>query len=147
MKRFALTCCMLGILVTTAEAACPSAKATIFSCTTTNGKQVEVCDLGATISYRFGKNTAKPEIMIKVPREKVTTYQWEGIGRYMSYAVTIPNGPVTYTTTWGMDRLSEEHGIEASILVEQNGKTLATIPCVPKTVINNMEGVKLSPTP
>ena len=73
-------------------AACPNQNKTVFNCTTTNNKVIQVCDAGNTISYSFGKANATPELAIAVPRIKVTTYQWEGFGRYENYAINIPNG-------------------------------------------------------
>lgn len=143
MKRLIFTLLVGTLSAGTALAACPKNGSTIFSCTTTNGKQVEICDLGATIRYRFGKNLAKPELALTIPRNQASTSQWEGIGRYMSYTVTIPNGPISYTASWGMDRLSEEHQVESSILVEKGGALLATLPCVEKTVVSTMEGISL----
>ena len=45
---------------------------TIFSCTTTKGKVVEVCDSGKTTDYSFGKKGTKPELALSVPRDALT---------------------------------------------------------------------------
>lgn len=73
-----------------AESTCASK--VIFSCTTTKGKTVEVCDAGSTIKYSFGKKGAPPEMALAIPRAAASTRQWDGMGRYMSYSVQIPNG-------------------------------------------------------
>ena len=133
------------LFISNAYAQCTGGK-TIFSCTTTKGKQIEVCDMGKTINYSFGKKQAKPEIVVQAPRETASTYQWSGVGRTMSYAVDIPNGKTSYSIFWGVDRMTEAHSIEAGVNVLNNGNLVATVNCVEKGIINNLEGVDLKPT-
>lgn len=129
-----------------ALAACPSGSETLFFCKTKKiNKQIEVCDAGKTINYSFGKKGQKPELAISVPRSQASTFQWQGIGRYMSYAVNIPNSDYNYNVFWGVDRLTEEHAVEAGVNVEKKGELLTTIYCQEKGLINNLEGVKLKP--
>lgn len=68
MKRIILAVTMLAISASGAYATCTNK--TIFACTTTNGKLVEVCDNGDTIEYVFGKSLTKPEKHFKVDRSK-----------------------------------------------------------------------------
>lgn len=134
------------LMANLALAACPSGSETLFFCNTKKAnKQIEVCDAGKTISYSFGKKGQKPELAISVPRSQASTWQWQGIGRYISYAVNIPNGDYNYNVFWGVDRLTEEHAVEAGVNVEKKGKLLTTIYCQEKGLINNLEGVKLKP--
>ena len=119
---------------------------TIFYCVTKKGKQIEVCDKKSTIEYSFGKLKAKPEIVINVPRQQVTTSQWNGMGSFMSYSVDIPNANALYNVYWGVDRMSESHPIEAGVNVFVNKKKVATVECSNK-IENNMEGIDLAPTP
>jgi hypothetical protein len=144
-----LTLCFASaaLFAPSAFAACAAGSETLFSCTTAKGKVIEVCDAGKTISYSFGSPQTKPEIALSVPRDKATTFQWEGVGRYLSYAVDIPNGSTTYSVFHGMDRLSEAHAVEAGVNVLSNGKLLATVNCVGKKMVTKLEGVKLSKTP
>jgi len=130
-----------------AFAKCAAGQPTIFSCSTAKGKTIEVCDAGKSITYTFGSPQAKPEIALNVPRDKVTTFQWSGIGRYLSYAVDIPNGTTTYSVFHGMDRITKEHAIEAGVNVLVDGKLLATVRCSGRNIVNNLEGVDLAPTP
>ena len=145
-KIIALCLASATLFAPSAFSACAAGSKTLFACTTAKGKVVEVCDAGQTITYSFGSPKTKPEIALAVPRDKATTYQWEGIGRYMSYAVDIPNGSTTYNVFIGMDRLSEAHAVEAGVNVLDNGKLLATVKCTDKNLIGNLEGVKLSKT-
>ena len=127
-------------------AACPSHSKTLFFCNTQkSNKQIEVCDTGKTISYSYGKKGKKPELALSVPRAEASTFQWHGVGRYISYAVNIPNGDYNYNVFWGVDRLTEKHEIEAGVNVDKQGKPLATIYCQEKGLINNLEGVDLKP--
>ncbi len=148
MIKLAALCFVSTIMLSpSAHAACAPGSETLFACTTAKGKVIEVCDAGKTITYSFGSRQSKPEIALSVPRDKATTYQWEGIGRYMSYAVDIPNGSTTYSVFMGMDRMSEAHAVEAGVQVLNNGRLLATVNCVDKNLVGNLEGVKLSKTP
>jgi len=116
---------------------------TLFSCPTIKGKKIEVCDSKKTIDYSFGKAQKKPEIVIKIPREKVSTFQWAGIGRYESYTIDIPNGNVTYNVFWSVDRLSEDHPVEAGVNVLTDQNLLTTVNCSGEDIVNNIQGVNL----
>ncbi len=136
---------LVGLLAVSgsAHAACASKSKTIFSCATTNGKYVEVCDAGSTIGYSFGKKGATPELALKIPRDEVTTAQWNGIGRYIYYAVNIRNGDALYSVYSSTDKNSKRQETEWGINVEVSGNQAATIKCSPKSVVDNMEGVEL----
>lgn len=129
----------LVLLASAAHATCK--KTTLFFCKTTNGKQIEVCDSGSTIDYSFGKPN-KPELSIKVPRTQVTTSQWKGIGRYMSYSVDIPSGDVIYNVYSSIDKHTAE--LDGGVSVTTTGaKYLATVKCSVKSMVSNLEGVDL----
>ena len=125
-------------------AGCPSQTKTIFMCTTTNNKVIQVCDAGNTISYSFGKANATPELAIAVPRNKVTTYQWEGFGRYENYAINIPNGKTIYRVNESLDKMSQQY--TAGVEVSNNDKLLATVECAAnKKITSKIQGIKLRP--
>jgi len=132
-----------------AFAACPKGSTTLFFCTTTSGKQIELCDAGKNISYSFGK-AGKPEIALSVPRAQASTSQWNGMGRYISYSVDVPNGDSVYSVYFSADKLSDEHPIDAGVAVTIKGKHAATVKCSQKSInkglVNNLEGVELRPT-
>ncbi|AXY55743.1 hypothetical protein CDG60_03525 [Acinetobacter chinensis] len=122
-------------------AACPGNTKTVFSCTTANNKTIQVCDAGKSISYSFGK-ASSPELSIAVPRNRVTTQQWNGIGRHMSYSVNIPNGNTVYSVFNTVDKFQEYSG--SGVEVIQNRKLLATVKCSEsKKIVNNIEGINL----
>lgn len=125
-------------------AACPSQSKTIFMCTTTNNKVIQVCDAGNAISYSFGKANATPELAITVPRNKVTTYQWEGFGRYENYAINIPNGKTIYRVNDSLDKMSQQY--TAGVEVSNNDKLLTTVECAAnKKITIKIQGIKLRP--
>jgi hypothetical protein len=115
---------------------------TIFQCTTKNDKQVLVCDLGDTLSYSFGKAGSTPEIVVSVPRSAASTSQWKGVGRWIYYSVTIPNGNTKYTVFTSLDRSSDSHEFESGISVDVNGDEVAKIECRNLTA-NNLTGIDL----
>jgi hypothetical protein len=114
----------------------------IFSCVTSNQRFVEVRDNGATINYYFGKKGKKPELALSVPRSVASTHQYQGFGRYVSYAVTIPNKGTTYSVFYGYDKLSPDSQADAGIVVTTVDGKEATIPCA-STFERNIEGIDL----
>jgi hypothetical protein len=137
----------LLVIIDTAAAGCPAGGKIVFSCVTAKGKAIALCDAGKTLVYRFGKARRTPEIALRVPRSEASTYQWQGIGRTMSYSVDIPNGDAVYSVFWGVDRLLENHPVSAGVTVLKNNRPLATIPCDGnKPVIQMLEGIDLKPS-
>lgn len=147
MTRIALLPAVLALgIAAPARADCDKATTTVFSCPAAKGKRIQVCDAGRTIDYSFGKPGSPPEIVVRAPRSQASTYQWKGVGRYLSYAVQVPNGDTTYNVFWGADRLTEEHAVEAGVHVEVKGKHVATVKCVgEKHIVQNIEGIDLKP--
>ncbi|MGL6013150.1 MAG: hypothetical protein ACRC0J_16865 [Shewanella oncorhynchi] len=137
---------VIALFSSSIYAKCQVGSETIFSCMTAKGKKIEVCDAEKTISYSFGKLHDKPEIVVNVPRNQASTYQWNGVGRYMSYSVNIPNGNTVYSVFWSFDRLSEDDEIKAGVNVETNSKSVATVKCSGKNIEQNIEGITLKPT-
>lgn len=137
---------LLSIIVSTFSigvwANCSSPSKTIFQCTTTNNKVIQVCDAGKNITYSFGKQNQTPELSVAVARNKVKTYQWEGIGRYENYSVNIPNGNNFYRVFHSLDKINQS--TSSGVEVSKNGDLLATVECSnSKKIINNLEGVNL----
>ena len=127
-----------------AFAACQGQSKTVFNCTMINNKVIQVCDAGNAISYSFGKANATPELAITVPRNKVTTYQWQGIGRYENYAINIPNGKTIYRVNDSIDKIEQKY--TAGVDVNSNDKLLATLECAAnKKVTSKIQGIKLRP--
>lgn len=126
---------------------CPPGAVTLFHCLTAKGKRIQLCDEGKTLEYSFGHPEKQPEMVVRVPRAKASTTQWQGVGRYKSESVEIPNGKTTYSVFWGADRVSEDHPAEAGVNVLVNGEHKATVNCGdPDQAISNLEGVELKPT-
>jgi hypothetical protein len=129
-----------------AFADCPAGQKTVFYCNTVNDKVIQLCDAGATIDYAFGRAGRAPELALRIPREQATTWQWPGIGRWMTYAVDVPNGDTRYSVFWGVDRLDEAHPVEAGVDVEIRGEHVATVKCSnDAALVQQMEGIDLLP--
>jgi hypothetical protein len=149
MKSLLLFLIVLSGVLTSlnALATCAKGSKTLFACTTAKGKRVEVCDAGKTIGYTFGKPGAKPEIVLTLPREQVTTYQWLGIGRTISYSVDIPSGDITYSVYENLDKMVEYPDVKRGVYVFSKGKLLADIKCLKQTNEFYLEGVDLAIKP
>ncbi len=115
----------------------------IFSCDTTNGKQVLVEDAGEHIKYAFGRDLDHPELSLSVPREAASTWQWPGIGRYMGYSVTLPNGAITYTVFYSVDRMTEGFPLTSGVTVANKNQRIATIYCLSNTLNESLQGIDL----
>lgn len=126
-----------------ALAKCSGNDSLVFSCLTQNKKQIEVCDAGRSIKYSFGKPNQKPELALEVSRDTASTYQWQGVGRWASYTVEIPNGKTTYSVFWGYDRMSDEHTEEAGVHVNVNNTKVATVLCKNGTIEQYLDSIDL----
>jgi len=132
--------------MTHALADCPAGQKTVFYCDTVNDKVIQLCDAGATIDYTFGGVGRLPELALRIPREQATTWQWPGIGRWITYAVDVPNGDTRYSVFWGVDRLDEAHPVAAGVDVEIRNEHVATVRCRDDAaLIQQMEGIDLRP--
>lgn len=145
MKKILMSSTIFAAVFSSQIVSASCQTSTIFSCTTTKGKVVEVCDSGKTIDYSFGKKGAKPELALSVPRAEVTTTQWDGTTTGIYYSVLIPNGNTKYEVFSNVDRNAQEES--SGIYVFINGNNAATITCKTESVVDNLEGVSLSPTP
>jgi hypothetical protein len=140
--------CITALLVASdAFAACASQADTWFSCTTKAAKRIELCNEKTKVRYTFGPKNGAAEITLSVPKEKASTSQPDGIGRWESYAVDIPNGKTVYSVFWGSDRLSAKHDVEAGVHVTTSKGNLITVHCAPRDdITNNLDSVDLQPT-
>lgn len=116
-----------------------SCQKVIFHCRTENRKEVQVCDRGRTLEYTFG-TPAEPELLLSVRREEARTFQWKGFGRWISYALSIPNGDVTYTVFSGLDRMTDEHESDTGVSVTKGDEQIARIKCR-EPVLMLLEGI------
>lgn len=64
-----------------------------------------------------------------------------GMGRYISYSVTIPSGTAKHEVFFSVDRLTEEHEIEAGIYVTVNAQHVAIVNCRAGTLVQKLEGI------
>ncbi|MEY4584367.1 MAG: hypothetical protein RJB10_864 [Pseudomonadota bacterium] len=120
------------VFTTSAFAKCEVGGKTIFACTTVNGKYIEVCDLGKSITYTFGRVGKKPEISLNVLRNKVTNIPWSGMGRGMVSTVQIPNANTVYEVFFNVNKQlkeNEESRSNMGVEVYVNNKYISTINC------------------
>lgn len=140
----AACCLLMGFSpVANAKGQCGAKEKTLFYCATKNKKEILLCDAGKTINYSFGKINARPELSVKVPRDKATATPWNGVGRYMSDSIEVPNGNAVYSVFFSMDRMTDEHKIDAGVSVLVNDKPAATVSCIEKTIVNNLGDAEL----
>lgn len=112
----------------------------IFSCQFNNQKQVEVFDSKGNITYRFGKNLAKPELQFSLPHQQTQTTQWQGFGSNDYDDLRLTNKGVTYVVFHRYNKIEENPNkrIEAGIQVIIKKKVAAQLLCQPKTISNHL---------
>jgi hypothetical protein len=116
---------------------------TIFSCVTTNNKKIAVNSFDKYIEYKFGQDLENPELALSVPRDQASTWQWNGVGREMSYSVTVPNGAYDYIVFFLVDRISDDHPVTSGVTIEMNQKVISTVYCLSDTLVQSLEGIDL----
>lgn len=129
-------------LITPLALADCSLNQTLFSCLTKKGKKIEVCNLGSTIRYSFGKLKAKPEIVVTIPMSQVSATSCYACGRYISSTVDIPNGNTIYSVYWGADKLDTDAPSSGGVSISINNEDKGSISCASAPVTNNTEGIK-----
>lgn len=138
---FSLTAVTALSLSVNAQAACPSAAKTVFSCSTTNGKVVEICDLGQHLMYSFGKPRAKPELQFNLAKTRAYMYLWDGNTSSEYNELYLPRGNTIYQAYHANHRNhgGTEHGIKVFI----NQKQVADVRCRAASVIENFQQLEL----
>lgn len=131
----------LTLAVSNVQAACPSAAKTVFSCTTTNNKVVDICELGQNLLYSFGKPRAKPELQFNIAKNRAYMYLWDGNTSSEYNEVYLPRGNTIYQAYQANHRNhgGTEHGLNVLI----NKKPVANIRCRANTVIENFQQLEL----
>ena len=89
----------------------------LFSCRTAQDKLIALYDQGSTIQYLFGPEE-QLELVLDVPREAASTFQWQGIGRYENYSVSIPNQDTVYYVSCSRDPLEMNQPVGPGVRVE-----------------------------
>ena len=132
MKRVVLTCTAIIFAASNCYAAC--AKKTVFSCTTTKGKQIEICDTGDSLEYAFGK-AGKPDKTVKIAKNKIEIHPMSG--GYGCGTIDFPSGTTSYSVFSCVEKQSGAWS--GGVTVSTNGKRAAEINCnESKTVVDNM---------
>lgn len=125
--------------------ACTSHEQPVFSCTTTKGKAVQVCQAEGAIRYAFGRPGAAPETTVQVPNER---FAWHSDGGSAMDIIELnfPNGSTRYvvsaTRFWRGDL-----ELDAEIRVEQGNRQLAMLHCDVETVRLDEKAITAAKTP
>lgn len=122
---------------------CQTSEQVIFTCNTTVGTRIEVCDQGAKIQLAYGLAGHRPDILLSVDRVDASTDQWRGFGRYISYRVYVPDGVATYGVFWQEDRLTETRDVTAWLSINDGQGATTQADCAFESLEENLEGVVL----
>lgn len=131
----------LTLAVSNVQAACPSAAKTVFSCSTTNNKVVDICELGPNLLYSFGRPNSRPELQFNIAKTRAYMYLWDGNTSSEYNEVYLPRGNTIYQAYQADHRNhgGTEHGLNVFI----NNKPVANIRCRANSVIENFQQLEL----
>lgn len=113
---------------------CSANSKILFSCTVTTGKRIELCDAGDMIEFTFGTPQSAPDIQLKKPENQISKSH-DDAGT--SFSVDVSEGSNNYSIYWGVDRMSEEHAIDAGLYVF-NGSSSETFKCAGADIVSNL---------
>ena len=131
----------LSLAVGNAQAACPATAKTVFSCSTTNNKVVDICELGQNLLYSFGRPNSRPELQFNIAKSRAYMYLWDGSTSSEYNELYLPRGNTIYQAYQADHRNhgGTEHGLNVLI----NNKPVANIRCRANTVIENFQQLEL----
>ena len=131
----------LSLAVGNAQAACPATAKTVFSCSTTNNKVVDICELGPNLLYSFGRPNSRPELQFNIAKSRAYMYLWDGSTSSEYNELYLPRGNTIYQAYQANHRNhgGTEHGLNVLI----NKKPVANIRCRANTVIENFQQLEL----
>lgn len=109
--------------------------AEMFSCTVKDDKKaVAICDMvwedGDKVSYAFFEPGQAPELAIERRKAQMAYRPWNGVGRWVSDAVTFmaADGVHAYEVWYAYDR-NEGGEIDGGVNVLKNGEEIARLAC------------------
>jgi hypothetical protein len=130
----------MGLLMVCQSAfACDQGETLAFTCATTRGKVVTVCEASGSFGYAFGKPGATPELQLRVPRDKMVYFNSQGASGYM-VSLGLPNGKTVYTVSHNW---SASDGASGAIEVTVNDKLVATLDCKLDTLNDRLSELDL----
>ena len=134
-----LFCLVLAILAPTSLQAEQAANDVLFSCQTSQGKQVRIDLSGDNVRYRFGRQLQQPEITLSLNRNQVYGNYLRPIlddgSRATLLEIHLPNRQYTYVV-YGNDL----HGqAQYSIEIKKNRQTIATLTCRHASAVFNLD--------
>ena len=132
--------------------ACGAGEKPVFSCTTTKGKEIKVCQAPTAIKYSFGKPGQPPELTLS-ESNKTFLYEVDGGSASEYQTFTFKNGKTHYVlnnlsnfSKIGLNGEIEIQGSEeASLEVTQGGKSLATLECKQSTIDFDRHAITVKP--
>ncbi len=119
----------------------------IFSCTTSQGKTIQVTEAAGKYRYQFGY-PSRPELVFENQRAPAIARspRWNGVGRTLWSNLVLQNGNYFYTVYHSIDRMSESHAEEAGVTISratadgsyENDQYLGQVLCSPRhRIISN----------
>ena len=121
------------MLIAAPALACDPGGKTVVNCKTKSGKTLEVCQLGASLQYKFGRSIVSPEMEIKVLNEEMRYVLSFGSGMENAYLI-FPKAKMSYIVNLekvfdDLKTRSTEEAFRAYVEVRQADKLVATVQC------------------
>ncbi|MCY1697288.1 hypothetical protein OVA10_04220 [Lelliottia sp. SL45] len=115
-----------------------TARETIFSCVTDNGKLVKVVKDGDQAIYELHNKKNKLEISLKNVIASMNIVFSEPDGSEITTSVPFKNGSFIYDVFTSTDRLTEEHPSQSGVIVSKNNVFLANLKCKNDSIKGNL---------
>lgn len=119
--------------------ACGAGETEVFSCTTTNGKTVQVCQASEAIRYAFGRPGAAPEMSASVPNSGFVWHS-DGGSAMDTTDLNFDSGGTRYVVSATRYR-DEDPPLDAVIRVERGGAQLPSLACRDESVRLNSRAI------
>ena len=130
---------LAALLLPLPALACDKGEKPVFSCVTTKGKEIKVCQATTAITYSFGKPGQPPELTLSEDNGTFDYLADSGSGMGTEY-LNFKNGKTRYNLEifTVFDRQYSDSKTEfsesASLNVMQGGKSLAVLDCKEPTI-------------
>ena len=131
--KLAFALLFLSLSASSAFAFCATGETKAFECRT-GSKTLSVCFTKDSATYTFGLADSSPELALTQALTSVSVTPWPGIGSSIWEDISFFNDGHTYTVFVAVDRMNPSLDITSGVIVERDGKHLASLDCAPDSI-------------
>lgn len=137
MSRSVLVALLLCPAAAFADCATP-----VFICTQDDGaRTVEVCNVGADLTYAFGITGSEPDLRLSVPLAAGTFAPWPGVGSSIWESVSFPFDNETVEVWAATERTGEDEPEQGGVRVLAGDVEMSAFDCDAGSVTSDFAGL------